>query len=359
MRKSTMHRILLIVALATLLFSSLADAEEYQVDPDTGFRMDHYRAPVPGSVPGGTTVDTSFVKEQHGRGNMVFIDVLPPRGMGADPIDGFWLITEPRMSIAGTHWLPEVGRGFLEPEHQDYLERNLARLSNNDKSTQLLFFCTADCWQSWNAAKRAILLGYENVFWYPNGTDGWQENGHALVEVAPVNFIDDTTPHLFPATSSIYLQEPSGAETNIGTINFKNQPDGSASFSIDISGDAFSDHFLSMRPFKCITGEADWFCYLAYPYEIRNTITPNNLTDLEYNLLFITKSKTEFGIDAWNGIYYTLTLTDTGDITGALLQGDLNVLQSPPEPYSHPIDLREFSDDEAAKQRFPTVSIRP
>jgi rhodanese-related sulfurtransferase len=26
---------------------------------------------------------------------------------------------------------------------------------------------------SWNAAKRALALGYTNVVWYPDGTDGW------------------------------------------------------------------------------------------------------------------------------------------------------------------------------------------
>jgi len=359
MRKFIMRRISLVIVFAAIFFGIPVFAEDYQVDPETGFRMDKYRAPVPSSIPGGTTVDTAFVKEQHDAGDMVFIDVLPPRGMGADPIDGFWLITEPRLSIQGTHWLPEVGRGFLEPEHQAYLERNLARLSNNDKTHPLLFFCTADCWQSWNAAKRAIALGYKSVYWYPTGTDAWEENGYKLVEVAPVNFVNDTTPILFPGNASIYLQDASGAETNIGTVNFKNQPDGSATFKIDISGEVFSDHFLSMRPFKCITGDEDWYCYLAYPYEIRNAVSPDKLTDLEYNLLFITKSKTEFGIDAWNGIYYTLTMDESGLITGALSQGDLNVLQSPPEPYSYPIDRNEFFDDEAPRQRFPTLSIRP
>jgi len=354
-----MVRTLLVIVLSVSVFGTPVFAEEFDVDPNTGFRMDKYRAPVPGSIPGGTTVDTPFVKQRHDAGSMVFIDVLPPKGMGADPIDGFWLITEPRISISGSIWLPEVGRGFLEAELADYFERNLERLTENNKSTELLFFCTSDCWQSWNAATRAISWGYDNVFWYPNGSDGWTEYGYPLVQIAPVNFINDTTPVLFPATASIYLAENSGAETNVGSVNFKNQPDGSATFSIDVSGDAFTDQFLSMRPFDCITGEKDWFCYLNYPYDIRNTITADDFTNLEYRLLFIKKAKKEFGIDAWNGIYYTLALDESGALSGSLLQGDLNVLQSPPEPYSHPINLDEFTGDEAAKQRFPTLSIRP
>ena len=123
---------------------------------------------------------------------MVFIDVFPPRGLGADPIDGTWMTNEVHHTIDIATWIPEVGRGHLEQEHIDYFERNLQLLSNNDKSTPLLFFCTSDCWQSWNAAKRANLWGYEIIFWYPAGTDGWQENGHQLVVAEPVNFFGDT-----------------------------------------------------------------------------------------------------------------------------------------------------------------------
>jgi len=346
----------LLIALA---FGNTTKAADYAVDPETGYRMDRYRAAVPTSVPGGITVDTAFVQKEHEAGNMVFIDVLPPKGMGADPLEGFWLITEPRLSIPGTTWLPEVGRGFLEPPHEDYFRRNLQRLSNNDKATPLLFFCTSDCWQSWNAAKRAQSWGYKNVHWYPDGTDGWLEHNNPVVEIAPVNFIDDTTPVLFPQQADIQLVNGSGEPLRIGTVRFKNKPDGTANFTVDMDGADYSDHFLSMRPFKCITGEQDWYCYLAYPYQLHNIVSADNLVDLEYNLLFITKSKTEFGIDAWNGVYYQLSMDETGAITGALLQGDLNVLQSPPEAYSYPIDPNEFFSDDAAKQRFPTLIIQP
>jgi len=38
---------------------------------------------------------------------------------------------------------------------------------------------------SWNAAKRAIALGY-TVAWYPDGTDGWQDAGLPLSVAVPV-----------------------------------------------------------------------------------------------------------------------------------------------------------------------------
>lgn len=153
--------------------------------------MHRYRAPVPDSNPGTEVVNTKRALELHASGEVVFIDVYPPRGMGANPMDGTWLTNESHKSIVNATWLPEVGRGFVEREHIDYFQRNLEILTKENKQTPLLFFCTADCWQSWNAARRARLWGYENIFWYPAGTDGWAEEGHAVVPVEPVNFLGD------------------------------------------------------------------------------------------------------------------------------------------------------------------------
>jgi PQQ-dependent catabolism-associated CXXCW motif protein len=44
----------------------------------------------------------------------------------------------------------------------------------------------ADCWMSWNAAKRALELGHKAVVWYPEGTDGWSEAGLPLAPATAV-----------------------------------------------------------------------------------------------------------------------------------------------------------------------------
>ncbi len=67
-----------------------------------------------------------------------------------------------------------------------YFRDNLARLSKGDKGAALVFYCLRDCWMSWNAAKRAIALGYGNVHWFPDGTEGWQEAGGELEPGTPV-----------------------------------------------------------------------------------------------------------------------------------------------------------------------------
>lgn len=165
----------------------------------------------------------------------------------------------------------------------------------------------------------------------------------------------------FPKEAGIYLVNSQQEETRIGSVTFSATPSGdseSVAFDVDLDNSVFSEHFLSMRPFRCLTGEAEWFCYLEYPYELRSSINRDDLSDLEYQLLFIRKTPSEFGIDAWNGLYYKLRLEDDGSLTGELLEGDLNSLQSPPSNrYDKPVDLGEFIPANVSKRLFPIVRI--
>lgn len=383
---ATAATVLFSLALTTSQAQSLAD---YAIDQTTGYRMQRYRSPVPADLPGAITIDTAAAYALHNEGAAVFIDVYPPRGLGPDPLDGHWITSDIRESLPGSVWLPEVGRGHLQADELNYFQRNLERLTDSDQAASVVFFCTADCWQSWNAAKRATALGYLNVHWYPLGSDGWAEEGHSLQRIEPVNFIDASLPGLahsdtasgsesvtggqagdadsgdpatafrFADSANVFLVDQSGKETPIGKISFSTDTSESAEFVFDLDAGLFEDHFLSMRPFRCLTESSEWFCYLPYPYEISRSVSKDNLTDLEYQLLFIWKSPKTFGIDAWNGVYYQLTAQEDGQIRGELLQGDLNVLANPPEPMSYPIDLSEFTKEDSDKRRFPEIVIRP
>lgn len=167
------------------------------VDSKTGYRMKRYRAPVPDSIPGGCIASNSEVRSaqietiddtSNDNSRWIFLDVYPPKGLGHDPLDGEWIVSEQHSYIPGSTWLPEVGRGYIEEEHQEYFRENLKKLTKGNSAIPIVFYCTADCWQSWNAAARAISWGYSNVIWYPEGTDGWLEIGLALEPAVPVNF---------------------------------------------------------------------------------------------------------------------------------------------------------------------------
>lgn len=142
-----------------------------------GYRMSAYRSPVPATLRGATVVTSDQALDLWLAGSVHFIDVLPrpPRPEGL-PDDVIWR-PPPRLAIPGGVWLANVGFGALNPELEAYFRDNLARITTGRKDAPVLFYCLADCWMSWNAAKRAISYGYKKVLWFPEGTDAWTAAG--------------------------------------------------------------------------------------------------------------------------------------------------------------------------------------
>ena len=152
-----------------------------------GFRMSQYKAPVPNRAPGATTLSTDEAFMLHQQGKALFIDVIGSGHYLTPGIEDEWLVVHARLSIPGSYWLPDVGRGALTAKQTTYLETALADMTRNRKDQALVFFCLKDCWMSWNATKRAHQLGYEKLYWYPQGSDGWSGAGHSLEEITPYN----------------------------------------------------------------------------------------------------------------------------------------------------------------------------
>ncbi len=154
-------------------------------EPD-GYRMGPYRSPTPATISGATVVTTEDAHRLWERKAAIFIDVLPsPPKPENLPENVIWRVP-PRYNIPDSVWLPNVGFGALPPEGETYFRSNLARLTKDRKDASLLFYCLADCWMSWNAAKRAVEFGYTAVYWYPEGTDGWAAAGGELGRSEPV-----------------------------------------------------------------------------------------------------------------------------------------------------------------------------
>lgn len=173
-------RIFAISAFTALaLIGGRAVAGETQEEP-AGYRLDDYRAKTPATLRGAAvlTTEQAFAASRDGRS--LFVDVLPrpPKPAGLAP-GAVWR-DKPRADIPASIWLPDTGYGELPAATQRYFETALERATAKDKGRPLVFYCLTDCWMSWNAAKRALTLGYTNVSWYPEGTDGWSSAGHPL-----------------------------------------------------------------------------------------------------------------------------------------------------------------------------------
>ena len=174
-----------LAAIAALVLATLtpATATGPDIDPQTGYRVQNYRAPVKLPVEGGQRIDIAELDRLTAAG-AVLVDTMPERG-GYDPQTGDWRLVDKRDSIPGATWLPEVGRGVLEPRLAAYFSGELKRLTGGDTAKPIVFFCLADCWMSWNAVKRAASFGYTKLYWFAEGSDGWFEADRDLVRVKP------------------------------------------------------------------------------------------------------------------------------------------------------------------------------
>lgn len=176
---------LALICAALTAGAGLAFAGDAPPPEPDGYRFDPMHAPTPATLKGASVIDTAKAFELWSRKQAAFIDALarPPKPEGL-PKDAVWR-DKPRFDIPGSIWLANTGFGALSDAMARYFESHLAKASGGDKAKPLVFYCRRDCWASWNAAKRAMALGYSNVSWYPDGADGWAEAGHPLEERAP------------------------------------------------------------------------------------------------------------------------------------------------------------------------------
>ncbi len=157
-----------------------APAASPPVAAPEGYRMTDYRAPTPAGVPGAVTVDTARARALVAAGEAVPVNVMK---LDRSTLPGApWIVARTAPQIPGGVWLPNVGLGALTPELEGYFRSNLEALTGGDRGRGVLFYCLADCWMSWNAAKRAGAMGYTRVYWYRDGIDGWAEAGLPTTE---------------------------------------------------------------------------------------------------------------------------------------------------------------------------------
>ena len=154
-------------------------------EPDS-YRTDEYRGPVPISLAGATVVDADAAFALWKTGKVAFIDVLPRPPKPAKLPEGTIWRDQPRISIPGAVWLPNVGYGELAAVTDAYFRSGLKDATDGDPEHPVVFFCLAECWMSWNASKRALEYGHTRVFWFPGGTDHWTFDDYPTEDIEPV-----------------------------------------------------------------------------------------------------------------------------------------------------------------------------
>jgi PQQ-dependent catabolism-associated CXXCW motif protein len=158
-------------AIGAVLLAAPASAAEIS-EPES-YRLEDYRSPTPATLRGAKVIGTEAAEQIWRSRSASFVDVMPRPPRPHNLPEGTLWRDKPRANIPGSVWLPDTGYGELAPSMADYFARGLEKATQGDRARLLVIYCLADCWMSWNAAKRALELGYANVAWYPEGTDGW------------------------------------------------------------------------------------------------------------------------------------------------------------------------------------------
>ncbi|MDE2562511.1 MAG: rhodanese [Sphingomonadales bacterium] len=173
-------------AVLLLLAAGPALAGEPALFDAGGYRAQRYRAPVDlAPAPARRIALTEALGLEPGR-DAIFIDVNPAPGARRDPVTGAWQLAEAHQTIPGALWFPETGRADPDPRLWRALRRRIAQLRHRRAHAPVVVFCRADCWMSWNAARRLALDGVSGVHWLAEGIDGWHDAGARLVDGAPV-----------------------------------------------------------------------------------------------------------------------------------------------------------------------------
>ena len=156
--------------------SSAPTADATVAEPED-FWNGPVNSPVPQTLTGGTVIRAPDLAALLKRGGVVIIDVSnsPPRPQKLAPL-AVWS-PPPHAVIPGSLWLAGVGAGTLDSTTDGFYRRRLAEATSQNFAHPIVVYCHERCWLSWNAAKRAIRYGYQHVYWFPDGIEGWRTAG--------------------------------------------------------------------------------------------------------------------------------------------------------------------------------------
>ncbi|SFR45886.1 hypothetical protein [Litoreibacter janthinus] len=151
---------------------------------------------------------------------------------------------------------------------------------------------------------------------------------------------------------TVFLETNDGQRIQIATLD---QREGGA-YSVHMNDAAFSDHFLSMRPFKCLEGPDKNWCHVPYPYEIERDIS-GDLVDMEYDFLFVWKAANDYGINMWNGVYYKIEAQGSRFV-GVLHEMDMDLLSAPPAAGElRPLSPKDIHPSDADSHWLPRLIV--
>ncbi len=146
------------------------ERQDFGVPPTQQLHSGPMHGPTPASIPGGQTITTKGLVELI-KGQQVPVLIL-------DVLGGPEIIPGAQFAVPA-----HQGGSFDDPVQQQF-GKYLQQATRGNKEHPLVLYCLSPhCWMSYNAALRAIHLGYTNVLWYRGGIDSWKQAGQQVQRV--------------------------------------------------------------------------------------------------------------------------------------------------------------------------------
>lgn len=140
------------------------ERQDMGVAPSAQLKSGGLHGPTPTSIPGGSLITTPELMQlmQNQNSGVLVFDVLGG----------------PQVLPSAIPVVPASQEGNFQDQVQKDFGNYLQQVTQGRKDRPMVFYCqSTQCWMSYNAALRAINLGYTKVLWYRGGVEAWQQAG--------------------------------------------------------------------------------------------------------------------------------------------------------------------------------------
>ncbi len=140
------------------------ERQDYGVPATAQLHTGAMHGPTPASIHGGQIITTQGVAElvQSRQVPFLLLDILG----GPETLPG--------AAMAVPAHLPGSFNDQTQAKFAEFLQKS----TEGNKQMPIVLYCQSTyCWMSYNAALRAINMGYTNVLWYRGGLEAWQKAG--------------------------------------------------------------------------------------------------------------------------------------------------------------------------------------
>lgn len=163
-----------------------AEMQDFGVAPQQQLQT-QFHGPTPTSIPGGQVITTDRLLGLYQQGQQNGLLVFHVLGQGP---------TLPNAQNAG----PASQPGSFDDQTQQEFGQYLQQVTQGNKGRPMVFYClNTQCWMSYNAALRAINMGFTQVYWYRGGIEAWQQAQQLAGQQGQI-----TTVNAGPDTREIY-----------------------------------------------------------------------------------------------------------------------------------------------------------